>query len=369
MKIVIDARFWGPSHTGLGVYTRELVEHLAKLDEKYEYVLLIRKEAKPLISLPQNFSTIIAEASAYSFKEQILLPLQFHRLKPQLVHFPSINVPLFYFGKYVVTVHDLIKHDSRGTETSTHNPLFYWFKYCVYRISFRILVTRASAILVPSESVKKDLVKRYAFTERKITVTKEAPVLDVKHGANISLPPLFAIYTGNAYPHKNVARLIQAWKTVFNETRVVLLISSGRSVFSQKIEKYINDQGAQNYIKYAGYLSDEQLVTAYQRAILYVFPTLMEGFGIPGLDAMKYALPVVCSDIPVLREIYGDAAQYFDPKSTEDIAKKLIDVINNEQLRERLIKKGTDQVGQYSWEKTARETFAIYTSVIESNNS
>src|SRR3989344_1784154 len=118
MKIVIDARFWGPSHTGLGVYTRELVTNLAKIDSKNEYFILVRENLET-ISFPKNFHQISANYSTYSFIEQIILPLKLYSLHPDVVHFPGNYLLLFYFGKTIVTIHDLIKHQSRGADATT----------------------------------------------------------------------------------------------------------------------------------------------------------------------------------------------------------------------------------------------------------
>ncbi len=153
MKIIIDARFWGPKHTGLGIYTQKLVENLEKIDKKNQYVLLVREK------VDSPFEQIVADIPPYSLKEQLALPFKLYALNPDLVHFPSINMPVLYFGKFVVTIHDLIKHDSRGAATTTKNPLIYWPKYVLYRFVFWWATTFAKKILVPSKAVKQRLNK------------------------------------------------------------------------------------------------------------------------------------------------------------------------------------------------------------------
>ena len=172
----------------------------------------------------------------------------------------------------------------------------------------------------------------------------------------------FAIYTGNAYPHKNLEKLVAAWPKIYIRTKMELVISSGRNVFSAKIGKMIEKYSAQKFVRYEGFLSDDQLSFAYSQATLYVFPSLLEGFGLPGLDAMNSGLPVVCSDIPVLREVYGAAALYFDPKNESDIRQKIIEVAMDKGLRQKLISSGTEQVKKYSWQKMAQETLKMYES-------
>ncbi|MBI4099772.1 glycosyltransferase family 4 protein [Candidatus Microgenomates bacterium] len=365
-KIVIDCRFWGPGHSGLGVYTRQLVSHLAKTNTKVNFSILLRHETIGDPDLPKNFQPIEVEAKAYTIWEQISVAFKLYQLSPDLVHFPSINVPIFYFGKYLVTVHDLIKHESKGTATTTHHPLVYWPKYFIYLFVVWWAVHKSVKILVPSHDVKSRLLAAYRLSSEKIIVTHEAAVLSKAKVVPkpSSLPEKYAIYTGNAYPHKNLSRLIAVWGEVFTKTGVKLVISSGRSVFSAKIEALIAASQGENFVTYKGYLSDKELAVAYHYAQAYVFPTLAEGFGIPGLDAMAAELPVVCSDLPVLREIYGPAAIYFDPKSSQDMIQKITAVLTDAKLRVNLVAAGKIQVKKYSWHDTATKTLATYESCL-----
>lgn len=364
MRIAIDCRFWGPSHTGLGVYTQQLVENLAKIDKENHYFLLLRPEAISVITLPENFQKIEVDAPAYSIKEQLMLPLVLYRINPDLVHFASINIPVFYLGRYIITVHDLIKHASRGVATSTHNPLFYWLKYAVYLLVSWWAVHLSRKIIVPSATVKDQLRESYNLNPDKIVITHEAATISGQgRKKELPLPQKFAIYVGNAYPHKNLANLIKAWKDVYKTTKTKLIIVCGRSVFVRRFEQLLEKEQAQEYVSFVGYLNDEQLRFAYGRASVYVFPTLMEGFGIPGLDAMNLGLPVVCSDIPVLHEIYGPAARYFDPLNPAAIAQKVTEVLRDKKIRAKLIVAGKARSAKYSWPKLARETLNTYYSV------
>ena len=366
MRIVIDARFWGPAHTGLGIYTKNLVLNLAQLGEEYNYIILLRREAAGSVELPANFQTKIVDIAAYSLAEQLVLPWIIYQLKPDLVHFPSINVPLLYLGRYVVTVHDLIKHRSRGVMTTTHSPLVYWLKYLSYLLVFRWVLLLAKKIIVPSQTVKLELIRDYRLPEQKITVTYEAASLGgIKARSKRlerRLPSRFALYVGNAYPHKNLERLINAWRQVFDKSSVELVLCTGRSVFADRIEKTILGQGAGRYARFLGFVQDEELAALYHRALVYVFPTLLEGFGLPGLDAMLFRVPVVCSDIAVLREIYGPAAYYFDPRDEKSMAKVILTVIRDATVRRRLADLGKTRIKRYTWQAMARKTLDIYGS-------
>lgn len=164
----------------------------------------------------------------------------------------------------------------------------------------------------------------------------------------MNLPKDYALYIGNAYPHKNLEFLVKAWEKV----NLPLVIAGGRSVFYDRLK--ITSKN----IIHIGHVED--LTELYKHAIVFVFPTLMEGFGLPPLEAMKHSVPVLCSDIPVLHEVLGDAAIYFNPKDPIDLKNKLVYALAN---RKKLIATGKVQIKKYSWEKMARETLAVYESI------
>lgn len=165
----------------------------------------------------------------------------------------------------------------------------------------------------------------------------------------MNLPKKFALYVGNAYPHKNLEFLIKSWESI----DLPLVLAGGRSVFYDRLSKLIKSPN----IILVGHIEDPTVL--YKKAEIFVFPTLMEGFGLPPLEAMKHGLPVVASDIPVLHEVLGDAAVFFDPKSPTSLKEKL--AYTKAHLTTQRAK-GYDQVKKYSWEKMARETIAVYES-------
>lgn len=359
MRIGIDTRMSGPAHAGIGRYVENLVGELSK-NKDLELVLL-----KP--NIPH-----------YSLAEQFLVPGIIKKAQVDLMHFPHFNVPVFYTGKYVVTIHDLIKHVSRGMETTTRTPWLYWLKYLGYKFVFRQAVKRAAKILVPSQAVKDELAKTYNLPGDKIMVTYEgvgekfqqsaiSPPAGgqlTKISAKYNIKKPFVIYTGSLYPHKNVERLVKA-VTCLNDSNhfnkpISLVVVCVRSVFLDRFQQKIKKMNEEKYVNLIGFVPDEDLVLLYQQAEAFVFPTLSEGFGLPGLEAMACGCPVVCSDIPVLREIYGEAAEYFDPLNPEDIAEKIGGVISDKKMRAGLIERGLEQVKKYSWSKMAQETLEVY---------
>lgn len=382
MKIGIDCRMYGLKHAGIGRYVQNLVEELLKLDRENQYILFVRNTEDIKITRYQNnkLSIKLADIPHYSLKEQLLLPSIVNKEKVDLMHFPHFNVPIFYFGKYVVTVHDLIKHTSRGMATTTKSPLIYWFKYLAYKFVFWLAIKRAQKVFVPSQFVKDELVKKYGLNTEKVVVTYEG--VDVKFSIrrqadnfqfskrktildkyNIQKP--YLLYVGSVYPHKNIERLIEAVKILNNSQPITLVVVCARSVFWERLREKAKKIGAEKYVNLAGFIPDEELAVLYQEAKAFVFPSLSEGFGLPGLEAMAQGTPLVASDIPVFREVYGEGALYFNPLDPDDITAKIKELLKNPNLQQRLRKQGLEFADRYSWGKMACETLAGYNEVLK----
>jgi glycosyltransferase involved in cell wall biosynthesis len=383
MKIVIDARMYGLEHAGIGRYLVNLIGKIEKISKENEFIILLRKKYfHDLRFNNKRFKKILADYPHYSLKEQFFLSLQLIKLRPDLVHFPHFNVPLFYCGKYVVTIHDLIKHESRGMATTTRFSLFYWLKYVVYLSVVWIAVKRAVKIITPSKFWQEELVKRYNLPKNKIVVTYEGVDESLKfeaqssksvHGESVQdeserilegykIKKPFVVYTGSLYPHKNVERLVMALKRLndLNHLNISLVVVCARNIFYERFKKKIEQMKAEKFVNLAGFVPDEELSAIYKEAEAFVFPSLWEGFGLPGLEAMALGLPVVAAKASCLPEVYEEAALYFNPLDIDDMAEKILMVIRDKERREMLIKKGFEQVKKYSWEKMARETLEVY---------
>lgn len=177
----------------------------------------------------------------------------------------------------------------------------------------------------------------------------------------------YFIYVGNAYPHKNLGRLIEAMVLINKEVKedIGLAIVSSRNVFVQRLEALIKKLNAENYIKLLGFVPDEKLAGLYKGSTAFVFPSISEGFGLPGLEAMASGSLVLASDIPVFREIYQDNAIYFNPfdvGSIKDTMKSALEAGAGE--REKRTSKGRQFAKRYSWLKMARQTLDVYNNAL-----
>lgn len=177
----------------------------------------------------------------------------------------------------------------------------------------------------------------------------------------------YILYVGNAYPHKNLKRLIYAFKLVLEEKSDLSLVLVGKiDVFYKQLIDLCDKLGIKNNVVFTGYVSDKELSYIYSNGLIYVFPSLEEGFGLPGLEAMHKNLPVISSNKGPLPEIYGKAAIYFDPSNIKEISLSILNLINNSDLRQKLIKLGQKQVKKYSWQKCAQQTLSVYEQVYKS---
>lgn len=175
----------------------------------------------------------------------------------------------------------------------------------------------------------------------------------------------YFVYTGNAYPHKNLERLVEAIVLVNEKRSVKLKISSSRGVFTERLEKIIKKNNAQKHVELLGYVSDDKIGALYKKSLAFVFPTLSEGFGLPPKEAIEAGTFAVVSNIPVLTEVYKDSVIYFDPYDVNSIAKSLEKMLfMKKDERKKKIEYAQKFLKRYSWLKMAKETLKIYEKTV-----
>ncbi|MBI2011819.1 glycosyltransferase family 4 protein [Candidatus Daviesbacteria bacterium] len=371
MRIGIDARLY--SQSGVGRYIRNLLSNLQKLDNKNDYFIFhLMKDSKKLV-YHNNFKKIVADFRWYSLVEQIKFPPLLNKYNLDLVHFPHFNVPFFYKGKFVVTIHDLIHQHFAMKRATAHDPIIFRIKQFGYKKVFSHAVLKSEKIIAVSNFIKSQLISEWNISKERIEVTPEAvadQILTAMKKWNLSksqtvlnrfnIRPPFIFYIGNAHPHKNVEGLIKAFQELKKKNNNLQLVLSGSDhYFWQRIKKEFKNNG----IIYTGSINDEELVALYKSAKTFVMPSFEEGFGIPILEAFACSCPVISSNAGSLTEVGGDACLYFDPKNQEDMVDKISQPLHDENLVKKLIEKGKKRVKQFSFEKLAKKTLEIYNSV------
>lgn len=369
MRIGIDARLWGEEkNRGLGRYVKELILNLERIAKEDSFFIFLTKENfddyKPSAS---NFQKRLWNTRWYTLKEQInFQPLLKEKL--DLVHFPHWNVPYFFNQPFVVTIHDLILLESnRQRQATTLGRIHYALKFAGFKLILNHTLKKAKKIIAISRSTKDSIVKYYPWTAKKIQVIYEGvtPLL-TNHAitpTNHGITKPYLLYVGSAYPHKNLEFLIKAFSE-FNQKQnnAYQLVLVGREdFFYQRLKRTIDSHPS---IIFYGQATDAELSALYQNATAFVTASLQEGFALPALEAMAASLPVLASDIPCFREILGSAALYFNHKNSNDFITKLNHLLSNPSLRNQLAVNAQNQIQQFSWQKCAQETLAVYKSVV-----
>ncbi|MCL4353582.1 glycosyltransferase family 4 protein [Patescibacteria group bacterium] len=362
-----------PSRVGSSEFCFRLLLNLAKLDKKNRYKIYIPPLASGLnpqgMGLPAE-----SEAWSYVFVRKRIRPWTATDLSLQLfndrkrldVFFsPTHYLPFYTPKKSIVTILDLSY--IHFPHLFTKKDLFmlkWWGGYSI---------KKASDILTISMATRNDIIKTYKISGGKVAVaypgikkisdiryqTSDMDKLRKKYGINGE----YILFVGTLQPRKNIARLVEAFSKINNqETKskeLSLVIVGKKGWMWEEILRAPKKFGVEGRVRFLESVSDRELPLFYQNALCFVLPSLYEGFGLPVLEAMQYGAPVITSNVSSLPEAGGDAAVYIDPYNISDITNKLELVIRDSELRQKMIKKGLEQVKKFSWEKTARETLKV----------
>lgn len=379
MHIGIDTRLYGISHAGIGRYVENLVQSLIQTNQDTHFTLFIPPEVKELRQWPKNSTLIPTTIPHYSVAEQWQFLKLLEKHPVDLMHFPHFNVPVLYKKPFVLTVHDILWHQSRGRQVTTLSGPKYYLKYLGYRFVVAKAIRHAKHIITPSQWVKHQLLDHYHWLESKnISPVYEGidhvknqqqknskPLVNTQPFDHTTMQPYF-LYVGSCYPHKNVHQLIKAIKRLNqSDTKANLIIVSARSVFQKRMQALVKQASIQSHVHFAGAVSDKHLKELYQSAIALVHPSSSEGFGLTGLEAMQQGCPVIAAHAASLPEVYQSAALYIYPPNPIQIAHTLSKIIHDPTLRKRQSAAGPSHAAKYQWSQTAKQTMKIYQSIIQ----
>jgi len=316
MRLFIDARFYGLEHTGLGRYTKNVLDYLPKL-VKYDATILVHPKYKNVKF--GNWQVITSSVRPYSWAEQVVVPYLVARSHTSLYLGFHFNIPLLLSVPFVTVIHDLIKSHFVGSDTTTRSPWLYKLKRLGYTLTMRRCVHRARSLIVPTNTVKNEILATYFIEPSRIQVISEAVDPNILKPSKYQVPfTNYFLYTGNSYPHKNLLTLLKAMET----RQENLVMVSKRTPYLTKILSSVS-AGLKSRIYIIEWTTDQELAGLYRYALATVCPSLMEGYGLPGVESLALGTPVVASNIPVYREVYGSHALSFEPKSSDDLVRAL----------------------------------------------
>ena len=368
MQIALDARLVTyRRYSGIGQYIVHLAEQLPGLDTANAYTIIhSRKDGTP-----PHHSAARRQAAwtpSHHRLEQVAFPLELRRLKLDLLHSPDFIPPFTGRFKRVITVHDL-------------NFLYYpQFLTAQSRRYYNDQIGRAvqlaDHILADSHATRLDLIRLLNVPEAKITVVWLAPNAAVYHPQSeveiaaardrLQLPDRFILFAGTLEPRKNVAGLLRAYRLLCDRDSLApdLILAGSRGWLFDETRALIDELRLSDHVRWIDSPPDADLAALYAAAAVFVLPSHYEGFGLTMLEAMACGAPCLISDRGSLPEIAGGAAREIDPDDVVELAEALAGVLNDVQLQQHLRRKGFERAAEFSWERCARETLAVYQRVL-----
>jgi glycosyltransferase involved in cell wall biosynthesis len=382
MHIAINAYFWNQPNTGSGQYTRQLVYHLNRLVADLEITLILPLapgDPEPADVPPSVRVERVAVRPGHLGKvlfEQRGFPAACRRVGATLAHVPYWGPPLRSPVPLVVTIHDLttllVPEYNRG------------FRVRLYNALVGAAARGADHVLTDSFSSKLDIMDHLGIDERDVTAVYlgvgpqyaanptagDNSLVDMAVAKKYDLPEFYVLYLGGYEIHKNILNLLQAYTYVakaLGEDYPLVLAGKKPQSTSDTYPDYdgmIKRAGLSKYVRWIGYVDEEDKPLLYRNAEVFVFPSRREGFGLPPLEAMACGTPVVASDSGSLPEIIGPAGFAIDPDDVRNMAGAIIAIIMQEPLAADLRRQGPEQAAKFTWENTAIETLKVYDRVL-----
>ncbi len=378
MRIGINALFLNRQTTGSGQYIRHLVQELAKIGEENHYLLYLEPglEENNDFQLPTSGFRVVRTPGprlgrnlAKVWFEQVAFPRFCRREGVDLAHVPYFASPLAPTTPTVVTVHDLIPLLLPAYRGSVAVRLYTRLVAAAAR--------RADLVLTDSRASKEDIVRHLRIPPERVQAIYLAaddifrPVEDGGRLERVrdkyNLPPGYVLYLGGFDRRKNVPTLLKAFSRVVAGD--LYLVVAGRlpekdTAFFPDPRRWAQKLNLGERVVFTGWVAEEDKPALYSGALLFVFPSLYEGFGLPPLEALACGTPVVASRAGSLPEIVGEGGILIDPEDVESLVAAMRKLLSDENLRAELREKGLAHAATFSWEKTARETLEAYQQVV-----
>ena len=351
--------------TGVGIYLQNLVRALSKQDRENEYHLFSCswKERYPPISYGENFQL-----------HDIRLPGKFLNFSWNHLSFPPIE---YLIGRSADVVHSstpLVIPTRRARSVTTVYDL-YFFKNPAEAIremqtdfpkKIKEHSLRSDAIIAISDYTKRQLIELLNVPSSRIYTIKlgvddfflEQVSVEEKNQVQekFKIPGPYLLFVGTREPRKNLPLLVEAFRKLREKN--IYLVLAGPQGWNLEEEGLSGDR-----VLFTGYVSRSDLRALYQQATAFVFPSIDEGFGLPLLEGMASGIPVIASRIPAIQEVCNDSCVYFDPNNAEELTQRIQEVLDQSDLRQRLIEKGKQRVQNFSWNDTAQKTLELYKSL------
>lgn len=376
MKIGIEAqRVFRRKKHGMDIVALQLIRNLQLIDKENQYYIFVKDdEDNTCIAETPNFKIVKLPRSPYPVWEQILLPIALKKYGIELLHCTSNTAPLAVSVPLVITLHDIIYLEkwnfTRGTSYQIAGNLY-------RRINVPPAVNKAAKIVTVSDYEKTQIENYFKYDDGKVVtiyngvgerfnrVTDREVLSSIRK--KYKLPEKYVFFLGNTEPKKNVEGVMRALSYLRRQNRLnftLLMLDIDRK-YLNLVADYIEDKAVLDHISFTGYVPNQELPAIYSMASLFLYPSLRESFGIPILEAMACGVPVITSNTSAMPEVAGDAAVLINPENPEELGENILRVLEDDNLRQRLVEKGLVQFKKFSWKNNARQTLDLYRNVLQ----
>lgn len=376
-RIGLDARMIGPVMTGLGRYALGLATHLPGLDPATRYVIIHRAHGGPRLqaaSTPSNVEFAVVEGDLDQ-PSNLFAARGINRLDLDVYHSLYDFVPPgLRVRKVVLTLHDLTWLEAPDL---CFDERFAWTKarvtHAYARLTMPYAVRKAAHVIAVSSHTRERAIAVLGLSPDRVTVIHHGVARDdfppaataPAAGERSSSGETFFLCLGNTKPYKNTRAAISAFALIAGSHAGCRLFITGRTDSQRNLEALVRDLGLNGRVSFTGAVPQVRLVELMHQAVGLVFPSLVEGFGLPLVEAMSAGCPVVGSSAPTVAEICGDAALLPDPRSPVAVAEAMRRLLEDPPLRLELRRKGFARAALFTWDACARATLALYRSLEE----
>lgn len=367
LRIGINALYLIPGGVGgTEIYLRSLISALAQVDTSNEYFVFTNEETDATLipeapnfhHIPQSVRASVRPARV--LWEQTMLPLRARGLRLDVLFNPGFTSPFVSPCPKVTVFHDL--------QHKRHPEYFRWFDLPFWQFFLYWSAKHSHRIIAVSEATRADLEKFYKLSGSAVRVVPhgvEEAFFEVGRQREDHQLRQYVLCVSTLHPHKNLDRLVRAFRRVHQVRPEFRLVIAGMHGFqTNAIEQTIIDCGMGAHVHITGWIPREELLDLYHRAYAFVYPSTFEGFGMPVLEALASAIPSAVSNIEPIRSIAGSAALQFDPFSEEAVAGALLRIIRDEELRAKLVATGPERASNFSWKTAAGQTLRVLEAAV-----
>ena len=374
LRIGIEAqRIFRDKKHGMDFVALEMIRNLQKIDTVNDYVIFVKADNDKCLEPTDNFKIVEVPGSTYPYWEQVMLPSAAKSEKVDMLHCTSNTAPIQTQIPIILTLHDVIYMEKSPFQGGS---LYQKFGNVYRRLVVPRVVEQARSVITVSEYEKNIIALQFPQIKDKIEVVYNGKSSYFHNNYTVTeieairqkydLPEDFIFFLGNTDPKKNLTRVVKAYAEYCNQidNPIKIVIADFSESNLESILSNIGYKNLKHQFVLPGYIVNKDLPLIYNKASLFLYPSLRESFGIPIIEAMACGVPVITSDAASMPEVSGNAAQLVNPRNVDELTEAIRIVTTDKKVREELITKGLNRAHDFEWINTSRMVHDLYERII-----